>query len=175
MNDLSSKLDQIKSGESWLERIKRKIPNYDGYVNKDNARELDTILRNQLASGLEDNKVSIKNTILNLLKNGKLFETADLEKIDKKNENAIGKFKSAARGYSGAFEVVKIKEDKLNLLYEFDSNLLADVDSLQKNFSELETKAAAKEDLNIIVSQISRSLDELLKKFDERENLLRQL
>lgn len=41
--------DNIKAGESWLEKIKRYIPGYDGYVNKDNMRELDTLLRNRLA------------------------------------------------------------------------------------------------------------------------------
>lgn len=175
MNELQSKLEQVKSKESWLENIKRKIPGYDGYVNRDNTRELDTILRNQLASKLEENKTKLKNTILTLSKDGKLFETFDLEKLEKKNENAIAKFKSAARGYSGAFDINKIKEDKLNMLYEFDYNLLTYVDNLNKEFSDLETKAIAKEDLKNFISQIFQSLDDLLKKFDERENLLRQL
>lgn len=175
MSDLQSKLDQVKGGESWLERIKRIIPGYDGYVNRDNSRELDTIIRNKLAGKLEENKTKLKNTILTLSKDGKLFETSDLEKLDKKNENAIAKFKSAARGYSGAFDVVKVKEDKLNMLYEFDYNLLTYVDNLNKGFSDLEAKANAKEDLKSYTNQVSQSLDELLNKFDERETLLRQL
>lgn len=173
MSDLQSKLDSVKDGESWLEKIKRYIPGYDGYVNRDNSRELDTRLRNGLANKLEENKTKLKNTILILSKDGKLFETADLEKLEKKNENAISKFKSAARGYSGAFDVSKIKEDKLNMIYEFDYNLLSYVENLGKTFSDLETKANAKEDLKSYIQQTSVSLDDLLKKFDERESLLR--
>ena len=60
MTDLNSKLDQVKSGESFLERMARIIPGYDGYVNRDNSRELDTILRNELARKLEESKVSTK-------------------------------------------------------------------------------------------------------------------
>jgi len=175
MSDLQSKLEQVKSNESWLEKIKRYIPGYDGYVNRDNSRELDTILRNQLANKLEENKTKLKNITLQLTNDGKLFETANFEKLDKKNENAIAKFKSAARGYSGAFDVSKIKEDKLNMIYEFDFNLLTYVENLNKGFSDLEAKAKAKEDLKNNVGEVSDSLDELLKKFDERENLLRQL
>ena len=130
MSDLQTQLNTVKANESWLEKIKRYIPGYDGYVNKDNARELDTILRNQLAANLEGNKTRIKNTVSSLSKNGRLFETGDIDKIDKKNENCIAQFKSAARGYSGVFDVVKIKEDKLNRLYEFDSALLADVENI---------------------------------------------
>ena len=87
MSDLQDKLGQIKSKESFLEKIKRFIPGYDGYLNRDNSRELDTILRNKLASLLEENKTKIKNTVSNLSKSGKLFDSADIDKIDKKNES----------------------------------------------------------------------------------------
>jgi len=173
MSDLQSKLDTVKSRESFLERIKRHIPGYDGYLNRDNSRELDTLLRNQLAVGMEQNKTMIKNTVSNLSRNGKLFETADLEKLDKKNENAIAKFRSAARGYSGAFDVVKIKEDKLNMLYEFDSSLLGYIENIKALFSELEKNSNENTDVKDSVSKLSGALDELLKKFDERETLLR--
>ena len=175
MSDLNSRLEQVKANESWLEKIKRYIPGYDGYVNRDNSRELDTILRNSLATKLEDNKTKIKNTILALSRDGKLFETSDLEKLEKKNENAIAKFRSAARGYSGAFDVSKVKEDKLAKVYEFDFNLLTYVDNVNKDFSDMESKVNAKEELKEQVSKISKNLDDLLKKFDEREEILRQL
>lgn len=173
MSDLQSKLDTVKSRESFLERIKRHIPGYDGYLNRDNSRELDTLVRNQLALGMEQNKTKIKNAVSSLSRNGKLFETADLEKLDKKNENAIAKFRSAARGYSGAFDVVKIKEDKLNMLYDFDSALLGYVESIGAFFSELEKNSSDNIEVKDTVSKISSALDELLKKFDERETLLR--
>jgi hypothetical protein len=173
MSDLQTNLNQIKSRESFLEKIKRIIPGYDGYVNRDNSRELDTLLRNQLATGLSQNKTKIKNSVSNLSKNGKLFETADLDKIDKKNENAVAKFRSAARGYSGAFDIVKIKEEKLTMLYEFDSNLLGYVENIVTLFTELENNTAANVDVSDSINKISSALDDLLKKFDERESLLR--
>jgi hypothetical protein len=173
MTDLQSNLDKIKSGESFLEKIKRYIPGYDGYLNRDNSRELDTLLRNQLALKLEQNKVKIANTVSSLSKQGKLFETSDIDKIDKKNENAIAKFKSAARGYSGAFDVVKIKEEKLKMLYDFDSSLLSYTDTINALFAELESNSLANIPIAEAVGKLGRTLDELLLKFDERENLLR--
>ena len=173
MSDLQSKLEQVKANETWLEKIKRYIPGYDGYVNKDNSRELDTQLRTRLANKLEENKTALKNIVLTLSRDGKLLETSDLEKLEKKNENSIAKLKSAARGYSGLFDVSKINEMKLNQLYEFDYNLFSYVENLNKGFSDLESKANAKEDLKIYISQMSQSLDDLLQKFNERENILR--
>ena len=173
MDNLQDNLNKVKTNESFLERIKRFIPGYDGYVNRDNSRELDTILRNQLALKLEQNKIRIKNAVTALTRNGKLFESSDVDKIDKKNETAIAKLKSAARGYSGMFDVVKIKEDKLNMLYQFDSALITLVEETNTLFGELETNSNTNTDIKDSVFKISYSLDNLLLKFDERENLLR--
>ncbi|MBN1632922.1 MAG: hypothetical protein JW917_02005 [Ignavibacteria bacterium] len=173
MGKLQEKLDGIKSKESWLEKIKRHIPGYDGYVDRDNSRELDTIIRNQLAQKLEQNKPVISNVVANFTKSGKLFEMQDIDKIEKKNETAIAKFRSAARGYTGAFDVVKIKDEKLNMLYEFDATLLEDVVSVNSMFSELEKLSTAGENVSVQVSNIWKALDTLILKFDERESLLR--
>ncbi|MGV8017901.1 MAG: hypothetical protein AB2L26_06910 [Ignavibacteria bacterium] len=173
--DLQSNLNQIKGKESFLEKIKRFIPGYDGYVNRDNSRELDTMLRNQLASRLETNKVKISNTVSNLSSSGRLFESSNIDKIDKKNETAIAKFKSAARGYSGAFDVVKVKEEKLAQLYGFDESLLSNVESVCGLFSELETASKAGGEIKEYIAKIGAALDDLIQKFSDRENILSAL
>ncbi|HCN36764.1 MAG: hypothetical protein IAE65_04975 [Ignavibacteria bacterium] len=175
MSDLQSKLDLIKSKESFLEKIKRYIPGYDGYVNRDNARELDTQLRNKLALSLEANKTSLKNALNSLTKNKKLFESQDLDKLDKKNENVIAKLKSASRGYSGAFDIVKIKEEKLNQIYEFDNALISDIEIINNSFNEIESNASANTDIKTPVENASRALDNLISKFDQRELILKEL
>lgn len=175
MSDLTGKLEQIKSKESFLEKMKRWIPGYDGYVNRDNSREIDTLLRNKLALLMEQNKIKIKNVTLNLSRSGKLFESQDMDKLDKKNENCIAKFKSAARGYSGAFDVVKIKEEQLNMIYEYDNALMTDVEYIGSLFEKLEADSNENVDIKESVSNVSVALDNLLQKFDARENLLRQV
>ena len=175
MADLNSKLQQVKTGESFLERIKRIIPGYDGYVNRDNSRELDLQLRNTLAKNLDSNKTKLKNTVLNLSKLGKLFETEGIDRIEKKLEASSAKFRSAARGFSGAFDVAKIKEDKLNQIYEFDSNMLDDVTEIENLCTELENNSKANTDIKDAQEKLGAKLDELLKQFDERENILRNL
>jgi len=173
MSSIQEKLDVIKSKESFLEKIKRYIPGYDGYINRDNSRELDTILRNQLAQKLEHNKPVLSNVVANFTKAGKLFEMQDIDKIDKKNETAIAKFRSAARGYSGAFDIVKIKDEKLAMLYEFDSALLEDVTGINGLFTELENLSNSGENISVQLSAIAKALDTLVLKFDERESILR--
>ncbi len=91
MPDLNEQLHQVKSNENFLEKIKRIIPGYDGYVNRDNSRELDLRLRNGLAENLDNNKAVLKNTVLNLSKSGKLFQTESIDKIQNKLQEVIAK------------------------------------------------------------------------------------
>ncbi len=175
MSDLKSKLDFIKSKESFFEKIKRVIPGYDGYVNRDNSRELDTLLRSQLAMKLEHNRIKIKNTISNFSKNGRLFQATDIDKIEKKNETAIAKFRSAARGYSGAFDVVKIKDEKLEQIYNFDLTLLSTVEEIGILFDNLENISEQNLDTKEAEAKVMKALNDLIIKFDEREAILRTL
>lgn len=172
MSNLGSQLDQVKSKENFLEKITRFIPGYNGYVNRDNSRELDTLLRNTLAAKLDTNHILLKNTTLNLSQRGKLFESEGIDKLDKKLQQCVAKFKSAARGYSGAFDVVKVKEDKLNRLYEFDANLIGNVETISAACNEMDTNSKSNIEVKPAMEKVSALLDELVKQFDERENIL---
>jgi len=175
MSNLGSQLDQVKSKENFLEKITRFIPGYNGYVNRDNSRELDTLLRNTLASKLDTNHILLKNTTLNLSQKGKLFESDGIDKLDKKLQLCVAKFKSAARGHSGAFDVVKVKEDKLNQLYEFDANLISNVETVSAACSEMDTNSKSNIDLKPAMEKVSALLDELVKQFDARELILKNV
>ena len=172
MADLNSQLDAVKSKENFLEKITRIIPGYDGYVNRDNSRELDTILRNTLATRLDANHAKLKNVVLNLSQSGKLFESDGIDKLDKKLQLCVGKFKAAARGYSGAFDVVKVKEDKLNQLYQFDASLLNNVDLISAACTDMDNNSKAKVDIKADMEKAGLLMDELIKMFDQREQIL---
>lgn len=172
MSNLGSQLDAVKSKENFLEKITRIIPGYDGYVNRDNSRELDTILRNTLATRLDANHIKFKNVTLNLSQRGKLFESDGIDKLDKKLQLCVAKFKSAARGYSGAFDVVKVKEDKLNQLYQFDANLLNNVDTITAACNDMDNNSKANVEIKADMDKAGALMDELVKQFEERENIL---
>jgi len=172
MADLNTQLRDVKTKESFFERVKRFIPGYDGYVNRDNSRELDTLLRDKLATELDANQTKLKNTVLNLSQKGKLFETDGINRLDKKLQTAVNKFRSASRGYSGAFDVVKVKDDKLNLLYEFDANLLDGVDQVSTACAELESNSKANSDISANVDKVGELLETMVRQFDQRDGIL---
>jgi hypothetical protein len=172
MADLNSQLDQVGSKENFLEKIARIIPGYNGYVNKDNSRELDTLVRNTLAANLDTNHVRLKNTVLNLSQRGKLFESDGIDKLANKLQQCVNKFRSAARGYSGMFDTIKVGQDKLNQIYQFDAGLLSNVDSITAACTEMENNSKANVDIKANTEKVSLLLDELVKQFESREAIL---
>jgi hypothetical protein len=175
MPDLNQQLQEVKSKENFLEKIKRIIPGYDGYVNRDNSRELDLRLRNTLAENLDNNKALLKNTVLNLSKSGKLFQTDAIDKIQNKLQEVIAKLKTAARGYTGAADTVKIKDDKLNQVYQFDAGLVDAVSAVAAVCTEMEAASAANTDISASEQKLSGLLDNFILQFDQRESILRNL
>ena len=133
MTDINASLQQVKSNESFLERIKRFIPGYDGYVNRDNSRELDTILRNKLAIELDSNHVKLKNTVLNLAQRGKQTGT----------QRPVG-FNGASRVFLGD--------------YRTDGFLQAAVYPIWNTSKERHTKRAfdIRYGLNLVVKQLDK-------------------
>jgi hypothetical protein len=104
-----------------------------------------------------------------------MFETDGIDKLDKKLQNVIAKLNSALRGYSGMFDVVKIKEDKLNMLYQFDSALIDFVNEILKNLAQMDNESAANTDIKSTQQTADSLLQNMLLKFDERESLLKNL
>jgi hypothetical protein len=73
------------------------------------------------------------------------------------------------------FDVVKIKEDKLNMLYQFDSALIDFVNEILKNLAQMDNESAANTDIKSTQQTADSLLQNMLLKFDERESLLKNL
>ena len=65
---------------------------------------------------------------------------------------------------------MKLSDDDVNRLLEYDWRLITSLDELEKSVSEL--RAAAADNLGAVIGGISDKLREFEKKFDERKNVL---
>jgi len=61
------------------------------------------------------------------------------------------------------------------MLYQFDESLLQYVEGICNNFTELENLSKSQSDLKDTISRLSIALDELILRFNERENILSSL
>ena len=96
------------------------VPGFNGYVKRENRRAADKLVREAVANRFEEQWKRISNVQSDLVAAGKLEYVDDLEKAGIQVRTFIDKVRTAARGYSGVFDAVKINEKELEQLYTFD-------------------------------------------------------
>ncbi|HMT12043.1 MAG TPA: hypothetical protein PKA39_10530 [Ignavibacteria bacterium] len=65
-----------------------------------------------------------------------------------------------------------MKEDKLNQIYEFDANMFDDVEAISSACTEMEDNSKSNVDIKASMDKASGLMDQLVKMFEERENIL---
>jgi len=122
--------DTLSDHQSGLEALLGKIPGYSGYKEKELRREADQKLRDHLASQLSDQLGQAEDVASQMLTGPGLMQLDEMGKGNTRLQTLIDKVKTAAQGYAGFFDAVKVKEDELDILYEFDEDMLRKVEDI---------------------------------------------
>ena len=160
-------------GEMRLsERILAAIPGFHGYKEKELRRESDKLIRNHLYLKLIGMKNDLRTVSQKLADRRWLDVLQDIDRLVAKVERVSQKVNHASYGYAGFFDVVKVKEENLDKMIEFDDNLvddaeglMADVDAFRAEVTKGEAKTA-KERIQSIVDKLD-SFEETLDKRQE--------
>jgi hypothetical protein len=127
---MTDPLGKITEGKDLLGKIRNALAGFIGYVDRENRREADKLLRETIAQRYEEQWGRISEIQRELLGAGKLEFVDDMEAAAIKLRAFIDRVKSAAYGYSGFFDAVRVNSDELEKVYAFDAVLLENVDTL---------------------------------------------
>src|SRR3990172_6298328 len=160
-------------GEMRLsERILAAIPGFHGYKEKELRREWDKLIRNHLYLKLIGMKNDLRTVSQKLADRRWLDVLQDIDRLIAKVERVSQKVNHASYGYAGFFDIVKVKEENLDRMIEFDNNLVADVDSLTADVDAFKAEVTkgeaknAKERIQNLVDKLE-SFEETLDKRQE--------
>jgi hypothetical protein len=136
MADLRNTISDNLSG---FEVLVSKIPGYKGYKEKEMRREADVLLRQHLAAQYDAQLRRVTDVASQMLTGPGMAQLAELDKGNTRLQTFIDKIKTAGQGYAGLFDAIKVKEDELDKLYEFDNQMLLQVDSVTAAIDALQT------------------------------------
>ena len=111
--NVSSQVDPFKKLASF-------IPGFKGYVERQNRRDADKLVRDTVARRFNELWKRTSNLQVDMVSAGKIDYVDDMEKAALQLRTFIDKISTASRGYSGLFDAVKINEKELEQLYNFD-------------------------------------------------------
>lgn len=117
---MSDFFQKVTSQTDPFKKLVGHIPGFSGYVERQNRRDADKLLRDTVALRFEEQWKRASNLQADLVSAGSIQYVDDLEKASIQLRTFIDKVSTAPRGYAGLFDAVKINEPELQALYQFD-------------------------------------------------------
>ena len=112
---------KVTSMQDPFRKLASYIPGFSGYIERQNRRDADKVLRDTVARRFEEQWKRVSQLQTDLVSNGMIAYVDDMEKAAIKLRTFIDKISTAPRGYSGLFDAVKINEKELEAIYQFDA------------------------------------------------------
>ena len=155
-----------------IESILRYIPGFRGYLEKEYRRDSDELGREWLADRLQRSKRAIDQLTRPLADAGKIDLLPQVDRLRGRMDKLIARIRGAMQGYSGFFDLVRVREDLLDRIYEHDLGLIEEVDSLGRAIEELPERQHR---IAETVADLSEKIDALERQWDVREDMLKGL
>ncbi len=168
--------EAVKANLGALETLETIIPGFSGYKGKEIRREADKLLRVRLTEELKVLDSDI-DAVYEDIVNNKLAATYEaMDAITAMMDKITSKVEIADYGYAGFFSALKIREDALDRMYEFDKALFADVAKMKDAVEALADDVA--EDGGGAAKLVKKLKDAVMdfdKKFDQRKDVVLKL
>jgi hypothetical protein len=164
--------EKVQASQNKLEQLASKIPGYAGYKKKEQRREADKLLRLQVAQRYEEQLSRLNEILYNLTMQGELRAIVLLERAVMKLQLLIDRIKTATYGYAGLFDAVKVDEDALDRLYDFDEAMLSGVDQVAEILDRLSAKVQGEEPTLAEANELITALESLNNTFSQRQDVI---
>lgn len=160
--------------EGPLESLARKIPGFSGYFDRERRRDTDKIQREFLAKRITQLKSTMQGLQEDILSSGNLSLVEVLDRVGNKMDRTTERLQHASYGYAGFFDAVKVNEQELDRIYDFDLSMVNNLSSAEEALQGFRSAlAAGGQDASNRLQDFRRRIEELDGMLDERERILK--
>ncbi|NLE03392.1 MAG: hypothetical protein GX638_01130 [Crenarchaeota archaeon] len=164
----------IKDQMRLIERVSAAIPGFRGYKEKELRRESDKLLRNHLGQKVSAIKSDIQKIFQKLSDRRYLDVLTDMDRLVAKIDRVNEKINHASYGYTGFFDSVKVKENNLDKMIDFDTQLINSINMLTSEVDAFSAELVSGENKNMRnrIQLITDKVESLESEFDKREQII---
>ena len=170
---MSDLFDQVTGDQDIFRKLASKIPGFDGYIERQNRRAADKLLRETIADHFEALYKRISTLQTDFVSQGELLYIDDLERAAIKLRTFIDKIRRASYGYSGFFDAVKINEVELARVYEYDASFFDLEDEIGQAIDNVEASMGS-DGLPAAIRHLTGKAQDCLDAFNRRDEVMRQ-
>ncbi len=168
---MSDIYDRVKGDQNIFNQLLSRIPGFAGYVERAQRRVADKMLREALANRFEALWQRVSAVQRALLGEGELELVDDIEQASLKLRQFIDRLKTAAYGYTGFFDAVRIRPEDLERVYAYDLALMNLEDEVTRALDHVEASIGG-EGLGAAVRNLIAVSQSCLDAFEKRTEVL---
>jgi hypothetical protein len=157
--------EKAKSQMRLSERIVAALPGFRGYKEKELRRESDRLIRNHLYQRLSVAENDLKAVFQKLSDNRAFDVLTDMDRLVARFDRVSEKVNHASYGYAGFFNVVKIEEEGLDRMIDFDSKMIDEAEKIVQDVAAFKAEVA-RQDLRKAKDRVQH-LSDVLGAFEQ--------
>jgi hypothetical protein len=145
--------------KNFFDFIGKLLPGYKGYVIREEKRNTDKKLRDELSKRIENAKLMIIDFQQDLIKKNEIALCQEWDLLRKSVDTLFSKIKYAAHGESSFFSEKQLKENELDEIYNLDLIVVENVDMVCKSVDSCIQDTLNPKPINKMVRDIEIALD----------------
>jgi hypothetical protein len=169
---MSDLYDRVTSQQDVLKKLLAKIPGFKGYIERVDRRNADKLLRETIADKYQAQWQRISSIQRDLANSGNLDVLDDIEISSSRLRQFIDRIKTAAYGYAGFFDAVKINEAELEKVYQYDLTLVTMADDISNAIDNLEASIGT-DGLPAAIRNLNQKAQDCITAFEKRSELMK--
>ena len=169
---MSDILEKVTGDQDFFKKILAKIPGFKGYIGRGDRRMSDKLLREKVADEFSTINQRVSGLQRELVDQGELAHVGSLEEASIKLRQFTDRVRTASYGYAGIFDAIKIKEEELDQLYQYDVALLELGDSVKSAVDNVETSIGT-EGLTAAIRHLISVSQQCVDAFNKRSEVMK--
>jgi len=169
---MSDLFDKVSGQMDVFKKLASHIPGFSGYVERQNRRAADKLLRESVAARFEELWTRTSELQTQMVSEGMIALIDDMEQAAIKLRTFADKIKTASYGYAGFFDAVKIKEEELTQLYQYDLAFYDVAEQIGRALDNVEASMGDEDGLKAAIRNLTSLAREAVTTFERRYEMI---
>jgi hypothetical protein len=163
---------KVTSQQDPFKRLGSLIPGFKGYIERQNRREADKLLRDTVARRFDEQWKRASQIQVDMVSQGMIAYVDDMERAALQLRTFIDKISTAPRGYSGLFDAVKINEQELEAIYQYDAAFFDLADQVGRALDHVEASLSDEAALPAAIRNVTTLARTAVETYNRRSEVV---
>jgi len=168
---MSDLFERVTGDQDVFKKLASYIPGFNGYIERQNRRAADKLLRETVAARFEEQWKRTSAIQTDMISQGMIALIDDMERAAIQLRTFTDKIRTASYGYSGLFDAVKINEEELAQLYAFDNAFFDIAEQVGRALDNIDASIGDEDGLKAAIRHLTTLAGQAVETFNRRNEV----